>query len=108
MHGTANHSTVFTLLSSGFHNRSDTTGCQREHPRFNTTCFSADQTQNRATVIGDSNISGPAPNTGISLCVMHHREGQNLIKGRKFQSPQPKRPLEGSHRHFSRFTVGGP
>jgi len=36
--------------------------------QFNNTCFSADQTQNRARVIGDSNISGPAPNTGISVC----------------------------------------
>jgi len=49
--------------------------------RFNTTRFSANQTQNRATVIGDSNISGPAPLRAF-WCVMHHQEGQNLLKGK--------------------------
>jgi len=44
--------------------------------QFNTTCFSADcDYKDRAQITGDSNTSGPAPNTGnrACRCVMHHR-----------------------------------
>jgi len=49
----------------------DSSNDTKHRNRFNTTCFSADQvyrdrTHSRPT--GDSNISGPAPNTGMSVC----------------------------------------
>jgi len=38
----------------------------RNRQTFNTTCFSADQVcKDRAKSTGDSNMSGPAPNTGV-------------------------------------------
>jgi len=48
---------------------------RRSPPRFNiTTGFSADQNSIRRGVITYSNISGPAPNTGMAVwCIMHHR-----------------------------------
>jgi len=60
---------------------------QPTNRRFNTTCFSADQTQNRAAVIGDSNISCPAPNMGISVCYAPPR-GTGSDEGEEFlESP---------------------
>jgi len=65
-------------------------GVNENNPGFNTTRFSADQTQNRAIAIGDSNISGPASNTGISVCYAAPR-GTESDKGEEFlESPTQK------------------
>jgi len=77
------------------------------HRRFNTTCFSANQTQNRAIVIGDSNISSPALNTGISVCYAPPR-GTGSDEGEEFlESPTQTTP-NVTPCNFSRFTVGAP
>jgi len=59
--------------------------------------FPADQTQNRATVIGDSNISAPASNTGISVCYAPPRgtgsdEGEEFLESPTQTTPQSKSP----------------
>jgi len=61
--------------------------------RFNTTCFSADQLPRiRANSTGDSNISGPAPNTGNSVCYAPPK-GAGLNKGEELlESPTQTTP----------------
>jgi len=52
-------------------NRDDDWSLDTTHrcPQFNTTCFSADHDyKDRAQSTGDSNISVPAHNTGMSVC----------------------------------------
>jgi len=56
--------------------------------------FSANQTQIQATAIGDSNISGPAPNTGISV---GPPRGTKSVKGEEFlESPTQTTPRRKS------------
>jgi len=60
-----------TIDLTPLNNRDDDWSLDTTHrrPQFNTTtCFSADQNPTRGGVIPDSNISGPAPNTGMSVC----------------------------------------
>jgi len=58
--------------------------------------LSANQTQIRAMVIGDSNISGPASNTGISVCYSPPR-GTGSDKGEEFwKSPTQTTPRSKS------------
>jgi len=67
---------------------------------INPNLFSANQTQNRAMVIGDSNISGPASNTGISVCYAPPRgtgsygsyEGEEFLESPTQTTPQSKPP----------------
>jgi len=65
-----------------------------EYTNLNPNRFSANQTQNRATVIRDSNISGPAHNTGISV---GPPRGTKSVKGEEFlESPTQTTPRRKS------------
>jgi len=67
-----------------------------ENTRLKATRLSANKTQNRITVIRDSNISGPAPNTGISVCYAPPR-GTESDKGEEFlESPTQTTPRSKS------------
>jgi len=60
-----------TINLTPLNNQDDNWSLNNTHrcPQFNTTCFSADcEYKDRAQSTGDSNISGPTPNTGMSVC----------------------------------------
>jgi len=61
----------------------------------------------RSLDFGDSSTVGQAPIRAFQW-VTYHWEGRNPVKGRVYKIPQSTRPLKASHRHRSRFTVGGP
>jgi len=63
-------------------------------PQFNTTtCFFADKNPTRRGVIPDSNISGPALNTGMSVCYAppiktgHRNKGEEFLESSILTTP---------------------